>query len=308
MATTETRQTTGTRHEPGAVADGVVAERRRRPISLQERLRRFPIVPLIVAGLALLLAVLAPVLPIAAPADGQLSNVFVEPFDAGADGQTFVMGTDQLGRDLMARIVFGVRTSMVAAFAGVAITGSIGTLLGLLAGFFRGWVDTLVMRATEVVMSLPGVLAAIPVIAAFGPGIRNLVLVLAILGWGSYARIVRSEVLAVRERDYIWMAIVAGCSNRRIMLVHILPNVLGSVIVLASLNLGSVIIFESGLSFLGLGVVPPDVSLGMILAESRAYFTTAWWLMLPGVALTIMVLSFNFIGDWVRDRLDPRRT
>ena len=132
-------------------------------------------------------------------------------------------------------------------------------------------------------------------------------LVLAILGWGSYARIVRGEVLRVRERDYVWMAIVSGCSNRRIMLVHILPNVFGSVIVLASLNLGSVIIFESGLSFLGLGVVPPDVSLGMILAESRAYFTTAWWLMFPGVALTVMVLAFNFIGDWLRDVLDPTR-
>jgi peptide/nickel transport system permease protein len=197
---------------------------------------------------------------------------------------------------------------MVAAFAGVAVTSTIGTLLGLLAGYFRGWADTVIMRATEVVMSLPGVLAAIPVIAAFGPGIRNLVLVLAILGWGSYARIVRGEVLRVRERDYVWMAIVSGCSNRRIMLAHILPNVFGSVVVLSSLNLGSVIIFESGLSFLGLGVVPPDVSLGMILAESRAYFTTAWWLMLPGVALTVMVLAFNFIGDWLRDVLDPTRS
>jgi peptide/nickel transport system permease protein len=298
MATLETRP------EVAEVA-GPVAVGRRRPRTLRERLRRLPIVPFVVAGLALALGILAPVLPLPSPADGQLSNVFVEPGQAGPDGQLFVLGSDQLGRDLLARIVFGIRTSMVAAFAGVAITGSIGTLLGLLAGYFRGWPDTLIMRATEVVMSLPGVLAAIPVIAAFGPGIRNLVLVLAILGWGSYARIVRGEVLRVRERDYVWMAIVSGCSNRRIMLVHILPNVFGSVVVLASLNLGSVIIFESGLSFLGLGVVPPDVSLGMILAESRAYFTTAWWLMLPGVALTIMVMAFNFIGDWVRDVLDP---
>jgi peptide/nickel transport system permease protein len=289
-------------------AGPVVAVRRRRPPTVRERLRRLPIVPFVVAGLALLLALLAPVLPIPSPADGNLGNIFVEPGQAGPDGQMFVLGADQLGRDLLARIVFGIRTSMVAAFAGVAISGSIGTLLGLVAGFFRGWVDTLIMRATEVVMSLPGVLAAIPVIAAFGPGIRNLVLVLAVLSWAGYARIVRGEVLRVRERDYIWMAIVSGASDRRIMLVHILPNVLGSVVVLASLNLGSVILFESGLSFLGLGVVPPDVSLGMILAESRAYFTTAWWLMFPGVALTVMVLAFNFIGDWVRDLLDPTRT
>lgn len=299
--------TTGTRSEVSAPVAEPAARRSRRAPTLRERLRRLPLVPFAVAALALLLGILAPVLPLPSPADGQLGNLFVEPFQAGPDGQRFILGADQLGRDLLARIVFGIRTSMVAAFAGVAITGSIGTLLGLLAGYFRGWTDTLIMRATEVVMSLPGVLAAIPVIAAFGPGIRNLVLVLAILGWGSYARIVRGEVLRVRERDYVWMAIVSGCSNRRIMLVHILPNVFGSVIVLASLNLGSVIIFESGLSFLGLGVVPPDVSLGMILAESRAYFTTAWWLMLPGVALTIMVLAFNFIGDWVRDVLDPTR-
>lgn len=301
MATAETRQ------EIEALADPLEPVRRRRPASLRERLRRLPIVPFVVAGAALLLAILAPVLPLPPPAYGQLSNIFVPPLTAGPDGQWFMLGSDQLGRDLLARIVWGIRTSMVTAFAGVAVTCTIGTLLGLLAGFFRGWADTLVMRATEVVMSLPGVLAAIPVIAAFGPGIRNLILVLAILGWGGYARIVRAEVLAVRERDYIWMAIVSGCSNRRIMLAHILPNVFGSVIVLASLNLGSVIIFESGLSFLGLGVVPPDVSLGLILAESRAYFTTAWWLMFPGVALTVMVLAFNFIGDWVRDRLDPRR-
>jgi len=301
MAVTETRQ------EPGALADAVEPVRRRRPASLGDRLRRLPIVPFVVAGTALLVAILAPVLPLPSPAYGQLSNIFVPPLTAGPDGQWFVLGSDQLGRDLLARIVWGIRTSMVVSFVGVAITGTIGTLLGLLAGFFRGWVDTVVMRATEVVMSLPGVLAAIPVIAAFGPGIRNLILVLAILGWGGYARIVRSEVLAVRERDYIWMAIVSGCTSRRIMLVHILPNVFGSVIVLASLNIGTVIMFESGLSFLGLGVVPPDVSLGLILAESRAYFTTAWWLMFPGVALTVMVLAFNFIGDWIRDILDPRR-
>jgi peptide/nickel transport system permease protein len=296
-----------TRQEIGVLADAVEPVRRRRPASLWEQLRRLPILAFVVAGVALLLAILAPVLPLAHPGDGNLGNIFVEPMAVGPDGQRFVLGSDQIGRDLLARIVWGVRTSMVTAFAGVAVTCTIGTLLGLLAGFFRGWVDTVVMRTTEVVMSLPGVLAAIPVIAAFGPGIRNLILVLAILGWGSYARIVRAEVLTVRERDYIWMAVVSGCSNRRIMLVHILPNVFGSVIVLASLNLGSVIIFESGLSFLGLGVVPPDVSLGLILAESRAYFTTAWWLMFPGVALTVMVLAFNFIGDWVRDRLDPRR-
>jgi len=267
----------------------------------------WPVIPAAIIAVTILLALCAPLLPLPAQGQANLGDAFVPPFGGGDSDATYLLGTDQLGRDLLARIIFGVRTSMVAAFAGVAITATIGTSLGLLAGFFRGWVDTLVMRAVDVVLSLPGILAAMPIIAALGPGLRNLLLVLAILGWGGYTRIVRSQVLSLRERDYVRLAIVAGCSTRRILFVHILPNVVGSLIVLASLNVGSVIIFESGMSFLGLGVQPPDVSLGMILAESRSYFTTAWWLMFPGATLTVIVLAFNFLGDWLRDRLDPRR-
>jgi peptide/nickel transport system permease protein len=266
----------------------------------------WPLIPSAIIAGAVLLGVLAPLLPLPPQGQANLGDAFVPPFGSGSS--TYLLGTDQLGRDLLARIIFGVRTSMVAAFAGVAITAAIGTSLGLLAGYFRGWIDTLVMRAVDVVLSLPGILAAMPIIAALGPGMRNLLLVLAILGWGGYARIVRSEVLSVRERDYVRLAVVAGCSTRRILVVHILPNVIGSLIVLASLNFGSVIIFESGMSFLGLGVQPPDVSLGMILAESRSYFSTAWWLMFPGATLTVIVLAFNFLGDWLRDRLNPRRS
>jgi len=266
-----------------------------------------PVIPLAIIVLAIGVGLLAPLLPLPSQAQANLGDSFVPPLGGGSGQGTYLLGTDQLGRDLLARIIFGVRTSMVAAFAGVAITAAIGTSLGLLAGYFRGWIDTLVMRAVDVVLSLPGILAAMPIIAALGPGMRNLLLVLAILGWGAYARIVRSEVLSLRERDYVRLAVVAGCSTRRILFVHILPNAVGSLIVLASLNFGSVIIFESGMSFLGLGVQPPDVSLGMILAESRSYFSTAWWLMFPGATLTVIVLAFNFLGDWLRDGLNPRR-
>lgn len=299
--------TSGNAESATVTTAGQLVVAARRPKSRRFQFRRLPLAPLVVAGLALFVAILAPVLPIRAPADGQLAVILMEPFAVGPDGgASFVLGTDQLGRDLFSRVLFGIRTSMVAAVAGVAISCAIGTTLGLIAGFARGWSDTLIMRAVEVVISLPGILVAIPIVAALGPGIGNVVLVLAFLSWGGYARLVRSEVLGVRERDYVWMAIVSGCSNRRIIMVHILPNVIGSIIVLASLNLGSVILFESGMSFLGIGVVPPDVSLGLILAESRAYFTTAWWLMLPGATLTILVLTFNFLGDWLRDWLDPR--
>jgi peptide/nickel transport system permease protein len=271
------------------------------------RLSTWPVIPAAIIALAIVLGIVAPLLPLPSQGQANLGDAFVPPFGDGSSHSTYLLGTDQLGRDLLARIIFGVRTSMLAAFAGVAITAAIGTTFGLLAGYFRGWMDTLVMRAVDVVLSLPGILAAMPIIAALGPGMRNLLLVLAILGWGGYARIVRSEVLSVRERDYVRLAVVAGCSTRRILFVHILPNVVGSLIVLASLNFGSVIIFESGMSFLGLGVQPPDVSLGMILAESRSYFSTAWWLMFPGATLPVIVLAFNFLGDWLRDRLNPRR-
>ncbi|MGI9148991.1 MAG: ABC transporter permease [Chloroflexota bacterium] len=294
---------------PTSTLGQFVAPPRQRPFRWQvvtQAVSTWPVIPSAIILLAVVLGVLAPVLPLLPQGQANLGDAFVPPFGSGSS--TYLLGTDQLGRDLLGRIIFGVRTSMVAAFAGVAITAAIGTSLGLLAGYFRGWIDTLVMRAVDVVLSLPGILAAMPIIAALGPGMRNLLLVLAILGWGAYARIVRSEVLSLRERDYVRLAVVAGCSTRRILFVHILPNVVGSLIVLASLNFGSVIIFESGMSFLGLGVQPPDVSLGMILAESRSYFSTAWWLMFPGATLTVIVLAFNFLGDWLRDRLNPRRS
>jgi peptide/nickel transport system permease protein len=267
------------------------------------RLRDVPTMSLLIVSLFVFLGVAGPYLPVDNPSYIDLSSGFIAP---GTDVH-HPLGTDQLGRDVLARIVFGARTSLLVAVGGVAVAAIVGTTLGTIAGYFRGGVDNLVMRAADVVLSLPGVLAILPIIAAFGPSLTNLILVVAFLGWAGQARVVRSEVLSLRQRDFIRLAIVAGRSHRGILLAHILPNVWNTIIVLATLAFGDVILFEAGISFLGLGVQPPQVSWGLMLAESRTYLTTAWWLMLPGVAITLTVLSVNVLGDWLRLRTDPKQ-
>ncbi len=219
----------------------------------------------------------------------------------------YLLGADHLGRDILSRMIVGAQTSFIVTMAALAFGSVLGSLIGLASGYFGGRFDAVVMRVADGMMAIPLILAALLLVAIIGPGVETVVIAVSIIMWARFARLIRSEVLSIRERDYIKLARVAGASNWRIMLVHILPNVLNSVVVLLTLQLGFVILVEATLSFLGAGVPPPTPSWGQMVADGRTYIDTAWWItFFPGLAIAAVVLSFNLMGDWLRDFLDPR--
>jgi peptide/nickel transport system permease protein len=256
-----------------------------------------------VAGAALLA-------PLVAPHDPLEQNLAwrLRP-GAWGDGGTWrnLLGTDQLGRDLLSRVIYGARLSLGVGLAAVALAATAGVGTGLVAGYYRGGLDRLLMRLADIQLGMPFLLLAITIIAVFGPSIRNLIVVLSLGGWVVYARVVRGQVLSLRERGFVEAARALGARDRRILLRHMLPNVLPSVLVLASFALAQNIILESALSFLGLGAGPRTPSWGAMLSDSRAYLATAWWLAtVPGLAIMLTALSINTMGDWLRDTLDPQ--
>ena len=219
-----------------------------------------------------------------------------------------MLGTDHLGRDILSRMIYGARISVVVGFMAVFISGVLGTVIALVSGVFRGWIDTLLMRLTDGFLALPYLMVAVTVIAILGAGLWNVILVIALLRWMTYARIIRGEVLSLMQMDYIRLARVAGASNLRIIFRHVAPNVINTLLVLGTLEVGLAIIAEASLSYLGLGIPRPQPSWGTMLAESQEWVFVAWWLpMVPGVAITLLVMSFNLMGDWLRDRTDPTR-
>ena len=227
-------------------------------------------------------------------------------WQAGGDWR-HPLGTDQLGRDILSRTMHGARLSLAVGCIAVVIAGTLGITLGLVAGFYRGVLDRLLMRLADIQLGMPFMLLAVLIIAIFGASVRNLVVVLAVGGWVIYARVVRVQVLSLRERSFVESARALGASDLRIVAQHILPNVVPSVTVLASFAVAQNIVLESALSFLGLGAGPRTPSWGGMLADSRAYLATAWWLAaMPGAAIMLTVLSINTVGDWLRDTLDPQ--
>jgi peptide/nickel transport system permease protein len=217
-----------------------------------------------------------------------------------------LLGTDQLGRDILSRLIYGARVSLIVGFSAVAISGSVGVVLGLVAGYRRGIADLVIMRLVVLQLTFPFMLLALLVLAVFGAGLRNIVIVLSIAGWAVYARVVRAEVMSAGERLYVEAARSVGLTAGRLLFRHILPNVLSSVIVLATFSVAAMIVQESALSFLGLGIPPDEASWGGMLADGRNYLTVAWWLgVLPGLAILGVVLSMNLLGDWLRDLMDP---
>lgn len=216
-------------------------------------------------------------------------------------------GTDEVGRDIMARLAYGSRVTLLVAGAAVLLGGVFGTFLGILSGYVGGLTDRILMRLVDIQLAVPLMLLALLVVAALGPSIRNVVLVLALTSWIRYARVIRGQVLALREREFVQSAHAIGASTLRVMIRHILPNVLTPALVIATLELARVIIMEAALSFLGLGVQPPNPSWGRMLADGRVYISSAWWTVtFPGLAIMLTVLGVNLFGDWLRDYFDPR--
>ncbi len=299
---TAAAKTTGA---PGSSGDAGTGKK---ILKLRKVARRVPKgAALIIIGLVVC-AIFAPLISPHDPLAQDLANGLKPPFWQQGGSTAHLLGTDNLGRDILSRIIYGARVSAIVGFAAVLFSGMIGTFLGILAGYFGGKIDAVIMRFTDMMLSLPYILIAIAIIGAIGPSLRNIIIVLAITQWVGYTRIIRFEAMGLSRSEFIEMAVISGCKWPRILFVHILPNVLNSAVVMATLDVGKMIIFESALSFLGLGVKPPTPSWGGMLADGRIYLTFAWWIAtLPGIAIVITVLGGNLLGDWLRDELDPRQ-
>ena len=298
MATTTT---------PGTLArPSIVSE----PTRVSRLWKDVPLVPAVIlvglvfiAVFANLLAPYDPTLPVAG------AKVFQPPFWMDGGAANALLGTDFQGRDVLSRLIFGARVSLLVGITGTVIAGGIGLVLGVLAGYRGGWVDQAVMRLTDAWLALPFLMFAIFLAALLGAGVINIVIVFGLVYWTRYARVIRGEVLSLREREFVRLAQVAGVSTPQIILRHIVPNVLNTWMVLASLTVGVVIVTEASLSFLGVGVPPPTPAWGLMLSEARSTLMAGyWWLtVFPGVCISAVVLAANLFCDWMRVRLDPQR-
>ncbi len=273
---------------------------------ITSELRRWPLIPMIILGTFVLVAILANWLAPHDPYAMALPNRLKPPGFVSAAG-THLLGTDNLGRDLFSRLLYGARTSLVVAACGLLIGGGLGITIGIVSGYVGGRVDTVLMRLTDAFMALPALFIALVFVMTVGPGLSTIILALSLVVWSRFARIIRSEVLLLKERDFVRLAQVANCSSMRIMRVHILPNVLNTFIVLCSLEVSQIILTEATLSFLGAGVPQPTATWGNMVSDGKDFLINAWWIgLFPGLALTLVVFSFNTFGDWLRGRLDPK--
>jgi peptide/nickel transport system permease protein len=281
--------------------------------------RRYPILPVAILLFVLVIpGIFADFIAPHSPTVGSLSNRLRPP--VGISGEEvngvvlsqpgtlqYPLGTDKQGRDILSRIIHGARVSLTVALISIAIAGVIGTTLGLVAGYLRGKVDHLVMRTVDVFLSIPGILLALVLAVALGPSFRTVIIVVVAIFWSRYARLVRGETLSLKSQDFVARAKVAGASNLRIITRHIFPNVVNTIIVLATLEVGQVILLEASLSFLGAGLPKPTPAWGLMVADGRELIVTSWWVaFFPGLAILLAVLSMNLFGDWLRDRLDPK--
>ena len=261
-------------------------------------------------GALLLITFVALLAPYLAPYDPLHQNLFDNlkpPMSENSARDFYALGTDNLGRDVFSRIIFGARISILIGIVTVAVAGSFGVFMGLISGYYRGWIDELIMRVVDVMLSFPTLLLALAIMAFLGFGLFNLILALGVTRWLTYCRVVRAATMALREQDFIESARAAGAGDARIMLRMILPNCLAPILVIGTFEMALVIIFEASLSFLGIGVAPQTPTWGGMLNAGRNYMHRAWWLAtFPGAAIFICVLTINVFGDGLRDSLDPR--
>jgi peptide/nickel transport system permease protein len=270
--------------------------------------RRFPGLSLFILLFLLVLpGIFAPLLAPHDPIRDALRERLKPPVWVQGGSLSYPLGTDKVGRDILSRIIYGARVSLTVSVVAIVVSGAIGITLGLLAGYFGGKVDTLIMRLVDISLGLPVILLALVFVAVIGPSFGTVIVVTSVLLWARYARLVRGETLSIRERDFIARARVAGASHFRIMTRYIFPNVVNSMTVLATLQIGSIILLESALSFLGAGIPRPTPTWGSMIADGRELIVVAWWIaMFPGLAIMLTVLSLNLLGDWLRDYLDPK--
>ena len=271
-------------------------------------LQRVPIFPLLILAVLVFTAVSADFIAPHNPEVGNLRYRYRPPVWQDRGSWEYVLGTDHMGRDILSRLIYGARISLLVGITASLFAGTLGTTLGILSGYRGGWVDQVVMRLTDSWLALPGVTFAILFAVLIQPGKWNIILILGLVYWTRYARVVRGEVLSLKERDYVRLATVAGCSQAKIMWTHILPNVANSAIVIATLQVGVSINTEATLSFLGVGVAPPEPAWGLMLAEGKSGLMAGyWWLsVLPGLCIMLVVLAANLLGDWFRVWSDPQ--
>jgi peptide/nickel transport system permease protein len=271
--------------------------------------REAPLAAVVILGGLILVAVLA---DLVAPYDPTLpvkgAEMFAPPFWVDGGSLATPLGTDFQGRDILSRLIYGARVSLVVGLMGTLVAGGIGTAMGILSGYVGGWVDQIIMRVTDAWLALPAIVFAIFLAAMLGPSMWNIIIILGAVYWTRYARVIRGEVLTLRERDFVKLAEIAGASRWRVIKKHILPNVMNTATVLASLTVGVVIIAEASLSFLGVGVPPPQPACGLMLSEARPTLMAGqWWLtVFPGACILLIVLATQLFGDWLRVRLDPQ--
>ena len=269
--------------------------------------RRYPLLPAIVLVAVAIAAIFGPLLTTYDPQFGDLSAQVTPPFWNEGGSTAHLLGTDALGRDIVARLLYGARLSLMIAGIVLVTGGATGTLLGMIAGYFPGWIDETIMRFVDLTLGVPFILVALVAVIVFGASLELIIVLLVIFSWSGFARQVRAETIRLKEMDYIAYSILSGASTVRIFGRHILPGVFNTVLVIATLQVGSLIIAESSLSFLGVGIPAPKPAWGVMVSDGRNFVSIAYWIALfPGLAIFLLSYALNFIGDWTRDRLDPR--
>jgi peptide/nickel transport system permease protein len=269
--------------------------------------RKLPVIPVIILVVLVFVAIFANVITPYPPNEMSLTDRLTPPFFMPEGSPSHLLGTDNLGRDILSRMLFGARISLSVSLLVIAISSVIGTTLGMIAGYLGGRFDALLMRVTDAALAFPALLIALLLGVALGPSFGTVVLALSALGWAPYSRMMRGEVVKLRGEDFVAQARIIGSSTVRIIMKHIFPNVINTLVVLMTMSVGLVILIEASLSFLGAGIPPPTPSWGSMVSDGRNLFAQAWWISLfPSLAIGLVVLSGNFLGDWIRDKMDPK--